>query len=189
MRLGTALAVALALAGCSADYVEDSEATVLLVVASINDGKTIASDVRGDGGTITNCSVQVKLAAPLKNPKNPGSVTENILLQRYDVSFSRADGRGIEGVDVPYRFSAAMAAYVARGAETAITVDIVRQQAKLEPPLSNITGKEIVEMIAHVTVYGQTVSRDSVSASGAVQIRFADYGTGTATCEAGGSGS
>jgi hypothetical protein len=40
-------------------------------------------------------------------------------------------------------------------------------------------------MTAHVTVFGQTVSRQSVSASGAAAIRFADYGTGTTTCEAG----
>jgi hypothetical protein len=187
MRLGTAAALALALAGCSADYVEDSAATVLLVVTSINNGNTIASDVRGTGNSISNCAVPVGLAAPLKNPNNPGSVVENVILQRYDVYFTRADGRGVEGVDVPYRFSGALTATVTRGTEASITVDIVRQAAKLEPPLSNITGVQIVEMIVHLTLYGQTVSRDTVSASGVATVRFADFGTGTTTCETSGS--
>ncbi len=185
MRLGAAAALALAMAGCSADYVEDNQSTVLLVVASINDGSTIASDVRGDSGTITNCPVPVTVAAVLKNPGNPGSPVENVILQRYDVSFTRSDGRGVEGVDVPYRFSGAMTADVTRGEDKTVTVDLVRQQAKLEPPLSNITGLQIIEMTASVTVYGQTVSRKSVSASGSAAIRFADYGTGTPTCETG----
>jgi hypothetical protein len=187
MRLGAAAGavLALALVGCSADYVEDSQATVLLVLASINGGSPIASDVRGDKGEIINCPAEVSLAVVLKNPNNPGGPVENVILQRYDVTFSRSDGRGVEGVDVPYRFSAPMTATIPRGEEATITVDLVRQQAKLEPPLSNITGAQIVEMTAHVTVYGETVSRKSVSASGGAAIRFADYGTGTPSCEAG----
>lgn len=188
MRLGAAAAAALALAmaGCSADYVEDNQSTVLLVVASINDGSTIASDVRGDNGVITNCPVPVTVEVVVKNPGNPGSPVEDVILQRYEVTFTRSDGRGVEGIDVPYRFSGAIVANVKRGADATLSLDVVRQQAKLEPPLSNITGLQIVEMTANVTVYGQTVSRKNVSGSGSAGIRFADYGTGTATCETGG---
>jgi hypothetical protein len=99
MRLGAVAGVvlALALAGCSADYVEDSEATVLLVLASINEGTPIASDVRGDNGEIVNCAAEIGLAVLLKNPNNPGGPVENVVLKRYDVTFSRSDGRGVEG--------------------------------------------------------------------------------------------
>ena len=185
MRLGAIAGVvlALALAGCSADYVEDSEASVLLVVASINEGSPIASDVRGDNGLIVNCATDVSLAVILKNPANPGSAVESVVLRRYDVTFTRSDGRGVEGMDVPYRFSAPMTATIAPNNEVGIGIDLVRQQAKLEPPLSSITGLQIVEMTAHVTFFGETVSRKGVSASGAAAIRFADYGTGTTTCE------
>ena len=187
MRLGAvaAAALALALAGCSAAYVEDSQATVLLLVSSINEGKTVASDVRGDGGAITNCSVKGEVVVILKNPANPGSPVENVILQRYDVSYQRSDGRAVEGVDVPYRFSAAMTVTAIRGEKTAVAIDLVRQQAKLEPPLSNITGLQIVEMTANVTFYGETVSRANVSGTGSAAIRFADFATGTPTCEAG----
>jgi hypothetical protein len=187
MRLGpVACAVAaLAVFGCSADYVEDSEATVLLVLASINEGTPIASDVRGEGGSIVNCSAEVGVAALVKNPNNPGGPVENVVLRRYDVSFTRSDGRAVEGIDVPYRFSAAMTATVTPGEEVTLSIDLVRQQAKLEPPLSVITGLDIVDMTAHVTVFGETVSRSAVSASGVATVRFADFADGTPTCEAG----
>jgi hypothetical protein len=185
MRLGAlgAAALALAMAGCSAAYVEDSQATVLLLVSSINAGAPVASDVRGEGGTITNCAVTATVVVVVKNPSNPGSPVDNVILQRYDVSFQRSDGRGVEGVDVPYRFSGAMTATVGVGGEETVSIDLVRQQAKLEPPLSNITGLQIVEMTANVTFYGATVSRSTVSASGSAGIRFADFGVGTPTCE------
>jgi hypothetical protein len=64
-------------------------------------------------------------------------------------------------------------------------VDLVRHQAKLLPPLSNITGLQIVTMFADVTLSGATISGSNVSAGGSVQVTFADYGAGTATCETG----
>jgi hypothetical protein len=187
MRLGAVAGVVLGLAlvGCSADYVEEGESTVLLFVSDINDGSPIASDIRGDSGEITNCPAEVTVTAILKNPGNPGSPVDSVVLRRYDVTFTRSDGRGVEGIDVPYRFSAPMTATVEPGEDATVVVDLVRQQAKLEPPLSTITGLQIVEMTAHVSVYGETVSRKSVSASGVAAIRFADYGTGTSTCESG----
>jgi len=187
MKLGAAVgaALALAMAGCSAAYVEDSQATVLLLVSSINDGATVASDVRGEGGLIVNCAVDVTVQNVTKNPNNPGSPVENVTLRRYDVSYQRSDGRGVEGVDVPYRFSGAMTETLAVGDAKKVSIDLVRQQAKLEPPLSNITGLQIVEMTANVTFYGETVSRATVSASGSAAIRFADFAKGTTTCEPG----
>ena len=64
-------------------------------------------------------------------------------------------------------------------------MDLVRHQAKLVPPLSNITGLQIVTMFADVRLTGATISGSNVSADGSVQVTFADYATGTTTCEAG----
>jgi hypothetical protein len=189
LRAVAGIVLGLVMVGCSADYVTDSQATVLLVVTSINGGNSsapILSDVRGDSGTILNCQTDVQLASILKNPRDPGAPSESIVLQRYDVSYVRSDGRAVEGVDVPYRFSAPMTATLAPGDQPTVTIDIVRHQAKLELPLSNITGVDVVEMTANVTFYGQTVSRQNVSASGAATIRFADYVNAT-TCESSGS--
>jgi hypothetical protein len=62
-------------------------------------------------------------------------------------------------------------------------VDLVRHQAKLEPPLMNITGLQIVTMIADISVFGTTVSGKAASASGSAQVTFADFADGTETCE------
>jgi hypothetical protein len=187
MKLGGGVLVvaALAMAACAPDYVTGSSATVLLVMTSINGGSPIASDVRGDNGVIINCQTKVAVSEIVKNPADPGTDSENVTVNRYDVAFRRSDGRAVEGVDVPYRFSGAMAFTLKPGDESTFTIDLVRHQAKIEPPLSNVAGLQLIEMTADITVYGQTVSGQIVSAKGSADVRFADYATGTPTCESG----
>lgn len=187
VRAVAGIVAGLAMVACSADYVEQSQSTILLVLTDINTGGApILSDVRGPEGGIFNCQTSIGLTTFLKNPTAPTVDSENVILQRYDVSYVRSDGRAVEGVDVPYRFSAPLTATIAPGDNITVVVDIVRHQAKIEPPLSNITGLDIVEMTANVTFYGATISRQAVSASGVATIRFADYAEGTKTCESGG---
>jgi hypothetical protein len=187
LRAVVGAALALAMAGCSADYVEGDKSTVLLTIESINDGAPILSDVRGAGenpDTIVNCLAQVKVSVRTKNPLLAATPVQDVRLTRYEVSYRRSDGRGVEGVDVPYTISGNMTITVPAGGDvTSFSVDLVRHQAKLLPPLSNITGVQLVTMFADVTVNGATISGSNVSALGSVQVTFADYGTGTATCE------
>ena len=190
MRLGAVVgaALALAMAGCSADYVEGDRSTVLLLVESINDGAPVLSDVRGAGDnpdTIVNCLATVTVSVRTKNPQVSATAVQDVRLTRYEVSYRRSDGRGVEGVDVPYTISGNMTITALVGDTTTFSVDLVRHQAKLLPPLSNITGLQVVTMFADVTLNGATISGSSVSAQGSTQVTFADYGTGTATCEAG----
>jgi hypothetical protein len=190
MRLAAAAgaALALAMAGCSADYVEGDRSTVLLTIDDINGGAPVLSDVRGLGDndtTIVNCETQVTASVRTKNPNQPAAPVQDVRLTRYEVSYRRSDGRGVQGVDVPYTISGNMTVSVAAGDSTTFPVDLVRHQAKLLPPLSNITGVQLVTMFADVTLTGATISGSTVSAQGAVQVTFADYGTGTTTCEAG----
>ena len=191
MRLGAAVgaALALAMAGCSADYVEGDRSTVLLLVESINGGAPVLSDVRGAGdnpNTIVNCLAPVTVSVRTKNPQVTGTAVQDVRLTRYEVSYRRSDGRGVEGLDVPYTISGNMTITVPVGDTTTFSVDLVRHQAKLLPPLSNITGLQLVTMFADVTLNGATISGSNVSGQGATQVTFADYGTGTATCEVGG---
>lgn len=185
--LGAALAVTAALAagGCGADYVEGDTASVLLLIENIAEGSPLLSDVRGESGAIVNCQVVVTLTARPKNPNTPTGVAEDVRIQRYSVAYRRTDGRGVQGVDVPYTISGSTTTLVAAGgtASTELAVDIVRHQAKLEPPLSNINGLDVVTMFADITVFGQTVSGKNVSAAGSAQVTFADYADGTSTCE------
>lgn len=191
MRLGAAVgaALALAMAGCSADYVEGDRSTVLLTIESINAGAPILSDVRGAGDnpdTVVNCTTQAEVSVRVKNPSQTAVPIQDVRLTRYEVSYRRSDGRGVQGVDVPYTISGNITITVPAGGQaTAVPLDLVRHQAKLLPPLSNITGLEIVTMFADVTLNGATLSGSGVSAQGSAQVTFADFATGTQTCELG----
>jgi hypothetical protein len=185
--LGAALAVTagLALAGCSASYVEGDNSSVLLLVEDIAGGAPLLSDVRGENGLILNCQADVTISARAKNPNSPVGTSEDVRITRYSVSYRRSDGRGAQGVDVPYTISGNTTVLVEAGGTGSVQlpIDLVRHQAKLEPPLSNITGLQIVTMFADVTISGQTVSGKSVKASGSAQVTFADFADGTSTCE------
>jgi hypothetical protein len=183
-RMGAvAVGLALALSGCTPSYVTDSSAPVILTIQEINQGAAVLSDVRGDGGSIVNCDVEVGVQVTTKNPRDAGGTAEDVTISRYEVKWRRSDGRATEGLDVPYRVSGNMAFQVAVNGEATFSVRIVRHAAKIVPPLSNISGLEIVTMIADVTLYGETIAGQGVSATGSVQVDFADYATGTSTCE------
>jgi hypothetical protein len=191
MRLGAvgSATLALAMAGCNADYVEGNRSSVLLLMEDINAGAPVLSDVRGvddNPDTIVNCTTLVSVSARTKNPLQTATPVDDVRLTRYEVSYRRSDGRGVEGVDVPYRISGNMTITIPAGGDTtSFAVDLVRHQAKLLPPLSNITGLQIATMFADVTLNGATISGKTVTAQGTVQVTFADYGAGTETCEAG----
>ncbi len=176
---------ALGLAGCSAAYVEGDAASVLLVIQNIAAGAPVLSDVRGTGGLIVNCQVTMTLSAQAKNPNSPASLSEDVRVSRYDVAYRRSDGRGVQGLDVPYSISGNMTAFVESGggSTTDVAIDLVRHQAKLEPPLSNIVGLQVVTMFADVTLFGQTLSGKAMTARGSAQVTFADFADGTPTCE------
>lgn len=186
MRLGAIAAVstALVLGGCNADYVTGSKAPVLLLIESVNGGAPTLSDVRGDGGTIVNCLTVVALRNQLKNPTAVASAVEDVQLSTYEVRYRRSDGRAVEGVDVPYRITGSLSAFVPAAGTASVTVDLVRHAAKIEPPLINITDRAIVTMLADITVYGATIAQQTVSASATTEVTFADFATGTKTCEA-----
>lgn len=187
MRIGgaAALALALMLSGCGQpDYVTDSTASVLLQVLDINEGAVLDSDVRlgVDSSLICPDTVPVTFAVRNKNPTLQGGVQGNVQVNRYDVRYYRTDGRSVEGVDVPHSVSGALGSVVEVDDAVTVPIQVVRRQAKIEPPLSGISGLDIVTMIAEITLSGETVSGDTVSASGRMQIDFADYGDDNDSC-------
>jgi hypothetical protein len=185
-RLG--LVGALAMSACTADYASNDNAPVLLIVASINGGSVMHSDVGGGSAGVCPDIVEVAVANRSKNPNAPTPVIPmHLLLNRYEVRYFRSDGRSTQGVDVPYSISGALASEVdvANSGTTSVPVQVVRAQAKLEPPLiqlRNAGGQAlIVSMFAEVTIYGQTVAGQVAKASGTMQIDFANYGSGCAS--------
>lgn len=185
LGLAAAIAAALAAGGCGAAYVEGDTASVLFLVRTINEGSPLLSDVRGENGVIVNCQTTATLTARPKNPNSPVGLAEDVRVSRYSVSYFRSDGRSVEGIDVPFSFSGNTTALVEGSADssTELVVDLVRHQAKIEPPLMNIVGIQVVTMYADITFFGQTVSGKAVQAKGTVQVTFADFADGTTTCE------
>jgi len=180
-----AVALALGAGGCTPDYVTSSTAPVNLLIASVNDGLVLDSDVRLSSGTICADTISVALAVRAKNQNSVQiTVPQHVLVQQYEVRYYRTDGRANEGIDVPYRYSGPLAAEVdvATSGTTPVPVQVVRRQAKIEPPLSNITGYQIVSMIAEITISGQTVAGETVSATGRMQVDFADFGDTETAC-------
>jgi hypothetical protein len=190
MRLGgtAALALLLGLSGCAPDYVTDNAAQVNLIVAAINGGAVLTSDIRNGEDSTFVCPdrVDVDVAVRNKNPNAPApSVASAVILKSYEVRYFRTDGRGTEGVDVPYRITGNLtfAVDVANSGTSKVSIEVVRYQAKVEPPLSSIYQVgTVLTMMAEVTMYGETVSGDRVTASGRFQIDFANFGDTETSC-------
>ena len=193
--LGAVLAAAsaLALAGCSADYVENSQAPVLLQIMAINDGAQLDSDIRNgtslafDMDDLTNpfvCEneVDVQVRVVNKNPNSPSVVASDVVIDSYEIRYTRSDGRGTEGVDVPYRITGNLTFFIEAGNDATFPLEVVRRQAKIDPPLTNIGQSTILTVSAHITLFGKTTSDKRVSAVGQLQIDFADFGDEDTSC-------
>jgi hypothetical protein len=193
--LSLLVAAALVSFGCTADFATQSEADVILTITHIlgqpgnegvDDGDVLFSDVTpvfNDNAAITFFLI----------PKNPNELLignfNDVFLERYEVRFIRSDGRNTEGVDVPFRFTGAMATMVPVNTITTAVIVVVRHSAKEEPPLRNLAffpqvdvnngvggGEGIIHAIAEITVHGRTVSGRAVTAFGRLTVTFADFG-------------
>jgi hypothetical protein len=185
----SAVAAALALSGCSADYVTTNQADVLLEIVKIE----AAAGKKGGGGTkgavlhsdvvtkdgIFNDTASVTFTVLTKNPLfTPTNPVNDVQLQRYEIRYLRSDGRNVEGVDVPYRITGPLSLRIPAGGDGEESFDVVRHQAKEEPPLRNLAsgGAIVLTTIAEMTFHGQTTSGKVVTATGRLQITFANFG-------------
>jgi hypothetical protein len=113
-------------------------------------------------------------------PDSPASPTENntVTISRYHVEYRRTDGRNVPGVDVPYAFDGAATASVSRAGGTTFGFELVRIQAKEEPPLRALAGGGgaiTISTIADVTFYGRDQAGNDVSVTGSITVDFADW--------------
>ena len=141
-----------------------------------SDVETVVDNVR----TIFADAGRVRLGLGLKDPGSPTapaspSPNQFITVDRYRVTFLRADGRNTPGVDVPYAFDGAFTVTV--GADTTAGFTLVRTQAKSEAPLAALSRSGIViSTIAEVTFYGHDQTGRAVSATGRMDVHFANFG-------------
>jgi len=187
--------VGLFVTGCVPQWARNNDSDFIMRIAEVvtksgsgGEGAILNSDVGdtfNDDGTLT-----VELLR--KNPLASSIPVEDVLLESYQVRFFRTDGQNQEGVDVPFRFTGPLHTRIHApstiGETTAgVVVNIVRHQAKQEPPLLNMTritaangtaqfpGQVVVTMVAEITVYGRTTNDRTLTASTQVQVNFADF--------------
>lgn len=191
VTLAAATAATAVSCGISPDFVQQDESQVDLRIMSITanacclaseDSAFLISDVVFKGG-VFNDNATLTVQAISKNQNipvgaAPGPVND-VILDRYDVVFRRSDGLNTPGVDVPFQTSSGMNQIVIAGGDPSeAAILVVRHQAKDEPPLKNLVvggGESILTMYADITVYGRTTSGQRVSATGRLQVTFANF--------------
>ncbi len=174
------LALVASLSGCAANYTTGNTSTVLLLMAGISPSP-LQSDVNTADG-IKSDNATVALAVRFKNPniETVPQIPSAVIVERYEIKYRRSDGRGVEGQDVPFSISGNLTAGfdVKTSGTDPLVIEVVRGQAKLEPPLRNLRnngGGIIVTMFADITIHGRTISNQVVTATGSLQIDFADW--------------
>jgi hypothetical protein len=109
-------------------------------------------------------------------PASP-STNNDVTITRYHVRYRRADGRNVEGVDVPYAFDGAVTGTIPGGGNQTLTFEIVRHVAKEETPLAQLaTSPTVIASIADVTFYGQDQVGNEINATGSILIEFGNFG-------------
>jgi hypothetical protein len=198
--LALALASAVGLASCASELTRTGSSPSYLVIDSILGARgsapgTFAVPLFSDVQTLVEQQVngqpvrvpvvyndlgQVRMHAQLKNPTTPTgpSSLNSITITRYHVEYRRSDGRNAPGVDVPYGFDGAATFTVATDSPATFAFDVVRLQAKLEPPLRSMIGQGgsiYVSTIAEITFYGRDQAGNEVEASGTLAVNFGDF--------------
>lgn len=185
VRVVVAAACLFSTASCGGELLRTGRSPVFLVITSISAGAGgsgatafLLSDVV-TGGSVVNDNVTVNVSVQSKNSAAPTSVLNAVTLTRYRVLFRRADGRNTPGVDVPYGFDGALSSTtIDVGDSRAASFELVRHQAKLEPPLKNMAGfggLGFISAIAEITIWGRDQNGNEVTATGSIDVHFGDF--------------
>ena len=144
----------------------------------------LLSDVPAAGETVFDDFGQATLRAILRDPGPSGSPTapsslNDVTITRYTVTYTRAggpNGQNTPGIDVPRPIDGAVTFTIRVGQSGVGVIELVRHVAKLEAPLFVLgSSPEVLTMIAEVTFYGTDQAGNGVSATGNVQINFANF--------------
>lgn len=134
----------------------------------------------GAGETVFDDFGQVTMRLVMRDPGNTATVAaptplNEVTITSYRVEYRRTDGRNTPGIDVPFPFTGALTITVGAG-NTAAAFELVRHVAKLETPLAPLSRNSVVlTVIADVTFFGRDQAGNAVSATGSIQINFANF--------------
>ena len=198
-RLATAAACVISLAGCGSEMLRTGRAPMFLVIENMEGrpggggeaGAFLLSDVQilvdQDVNGVTtqvpsvandSATATIRSIGKSQNPDVIVSDLNAITLTRYHVAFRRTDGRNTPGVDVPYSFDGGLGVTISPNSSADVAFEIVRHQAKLEPPLKNLAsggGLGFISTIAEITFYGRDQNGNEVSVTGRMDVQFGDF--------------
>lgn len=150
-------------------------------------GDDLFSDVCFAAAVGAGCSVfnDNGIVTMLAFPKDRSQLStedvgiNSVQFERYRVTYVRADGRNVPGVDVPYPFDGAANFLVPPDGITTVVRSflIVRHQAKVESPLREIQANlsAILSVLARIDFYGHDGAGRTVTVTGYLNISFADF--------------
>lgn len=194
--LAAAALAALTVTACG-DFVRQGRSPAQLVIVSLLSARSTSSTVPTSftsgpllsdvpdttaGETVFDDFGQVVLRLVMRDPGNgatpvtPTALNE-VTITSYRVEYRRTDGRNTPGVDVPFPFTGALTLTVPATTTSAGGVfELVRHVAKLEAPLAPL-GRSVVVLtaIADVTFFGRDQAGNAVSATGSIQVNFANF--------------
>jgi hypothetical protein len=172
---------------------DDSQSSSMLIVENLtgfdmegNLANFLQSDVifqdpeDPESSTIYADSALVSFTAQLLDPASltGPSHYNDITVTRYVVTYIRADGRNTEGVDVPYSFEGNLSVLVPIDSAVEANFIIVREVAKLEPPLIGLQewrDAGVINCTAKVDFYGQDQVGKTLKATGYLNVYFANF--------------
>jgi hypothetical protein len=197
-----ALTGLVALSASCGEFTREGRAPAIVVVRSLQAasgakpddlGGTLLSDVvtmvrtpapcsdASPCATLYNDVGEVTMSLVAKDPGVPGvgsnpSFLNAVTINRYHVSYRRADGRSVPGVDVPYAFDSALTFTVPSDGVATAGFQIVRFSAKQEAPLRALAfNGETIATIAEVTFYGRDQAGNDVIVTASIGVDFANF--------------
>ena len=186
LRIAVILLAFLVLYSCN-PVEDDSQSSCMLIVENLlgtdADGTSsnfLQSDVVLNTGSIRADTAKATLRVETLDP-DPllGESTYNdITVTRYLVTYSRTDGKSVPGTDVPYPFEGSLSTVVRAGSTSTVSFVIVREVAKMEPPLIELVdlgAEQVLACTAKVEFYGHDQANRTVKATGYLTIYFANY--------------
>lgn len=183
-RLAATAACLIATVSCGGELLRTGRAPVYLMVTSVSAGPQggdqssfLLSDVLTGGGVV-NDNVAVGLRIEPKNPSATTAAINSVTMTRYTVEFKRTDGRNRAGIDVPFGFSGVLSQSIQVGETQEVSFELVRHQAKREPPLANMAnagGLRLLSTYAEITLYGRDQNGNELMATALIDVHFGDF--------------
>ena len=102
----------------------------------------------------------------------------DVMIDRYVVSYFRSDGRNQPGVDIPHTFEGQLSIIINIGSTESFGFVIVREVAKAQTPLINLRNARdagVLEVTAKIEFYGHDMANRNIKVVGYISIFFANY--------------